>query len=77
MLGGFAARWQANFMTFQALQPRAAGPAAGTACALRLIARNDHRGPVALGGVGTMGVAFFWSRWFPELRTARWLDGRG
>lgn len=26
---------------------------------------------------GTMGVAFFWSRWFPELRTARRLDGRG
>jgi MFS family permease len=32
---------------------------------------------VALGGAGTMGVAFFWSRWFPELRTARRLDGRG
>lgn len=32
---------------------------------------------VTLGGVGTMGVAFFWSRWFPELRTARRLDGRG
>ena len=32
---------------------------------------------VALGGAGTMAVAFFWSRWFPELRTARRLDGRG
>ena len=32
---------------------------------------------VSLGGAGTMGVAFFWSRWFPELRTARRLDGRG
>ena len=32
---------------------------------------------VARGGAGTMGVAFFWSRWFPELRTARRLDGRG
>ena len=32
---------------------------------------------VTLGGAGTMGVAFFWSRWFPELRTARRLDGRG
>ena len=32
---------------------------------------------VALGGAGTMGVAFFWSRWVPELRTARRLDGRG
>ena len=32
---------------------------------------------VALGGAGTMGVALFWSRWFPELRTARRLDGRG
>lgn len=31
---------------------------------------------VSLGGAGTMGVAFFWSRWFPELRTARRLDGR-
>lgn len=27
-------------------------------------------------GAGTMAVAFFWSRWFPELRTARRLDGR-
>lgn len=32
---------------------------------------------VSLGGAGTMGVAFFWSRWFPELRTARRLDGTG
>ncbi len=32
---------------------------------------------VVIGGVGTMGVAFFWSRWFPELRTARRLDGKG
>ena len=31
---------------------------------------------VTLGGAGTMAVAFFWSRWFPELRTARRLDGR-
>jgi hypothetical protein len=30
-----------------------------------------------VGGAGTMGVAFFWSRWFPELRTARRLDGKG
>lgn len=32
---------------------------------------------VVIGGAGTMLVAFFWSRWFPELRTARRLDGRG
>ena len=32
---------------------------------------------VTLGGAGTMAVAYFWSRWFPELRTARRLDGRG
>jgi MFS family permease len=32
---------------------------------------------VVVGGVGTMAVAFFWSRWFPELRTAERLDGRG
>ena len=32
---------------------------------------------VVVGGAGTMAVAFFWSRWFPELRTARRLDGRG
>lgn len=32
---------------------------------------------VTIGGAGTMGVAFFWSRWFPELRTARRLDGKG
>jgi MFS family permease len=31
---------------------------------------------VTLGGAGTMVVAFLWSRWFPELRTARRLDGR-
>ena len=31
---------------------------------------------VTLGGAGTMAVAFLWSRWFPELRTARKLDGR-
>jgi len=31
---------------------------------------------VVIGGVGTMAVAFFWSRWFPQLRTARRLDGR-
>ena len=31
---------------------------------------------VAIGGAGTMAVAYFWSRWFPELRTARKLDGR-
>ena len=32
---------------------------------------------VTLGGAGTMAVAGLWSRWFPELRTARRLDGRG
>jgi sugar phosphate permease len=31
---------------------------------------------VALGGAGTVAVAFFWSRWFPELRSAKRLDGR-
>jgi MFS family permease len=31
---------------------------------------------VTIGGAGTVAVAFFWSRWFPELRTARRLDGR-
>ncbi len=31
---------------------------------------------VAIGGAGTMTVSFLWSRWFPELRTARRLDGR-
>ena len=31
---------------------------------------------VVMGGAGTMAVAFFWSRWFPELRTAKRLDGR-
>lgn len=32
---------------------------------------------VTIGGAGTMAVAFFWSRWFPELRTARKLDAPG
>lgn len=32
---------------------------------------------VTIGGAGTMAVSFFWSRWFPELRNARRLDGRG
>ncbi len=32
---------------------------------------------VAIGGAGTMAVAFLWSRWFPELRTARTLSGKG
>ena len=31
---------------------------------------------VAIGGAGTIAVAFFWSRWFPELRTARTLSGK-
>jgi MFS family permease len=31
---------------------------------------------VAIGGAGTMAVAFLWSRWFPELRTARTLSGK-
>jgi hypothetical protein len=31
---------------------------------------------VAVGGAGTVAVAFVWSRWFQELRTARRLDGR-
>jgi hypothetical protein len=31
---------------------------------------------VVLGGVGTVIVAVLWSRWFPELRNARHLDGR-
>ena len=31
---------------------------------------------VAIGGAGTMAVAFFWSRWFPELRDARTLSGK-
>jgi hypothetical protein len=31
---------------------------------------------VTIGGVGTMAVAFFWSRWFPELREARTLSGK-
>lgn len=32
---------------------------------------------VVMGGAGTVAVAALWSRWFPELRTARRLDGRG
>ena len=32
---------------------------------------------VTVGGAGTMAVAWFWSRWFPELRTARRMDARG
>lgn len=32
---------------------------------------------VTFGGAGTMAVAGLWSRWFPELRSARRLDGRG
>ena len=32
---------------------------------------------VTIGGAGTMAVSFLWSRWFPELRNARRLDGRG
>jgi MFS family permease len=31
---------------------------------------------VAIGGAGTMAVAFLWSRWFPELRTAQTLSGK-
>ncbi len=31
---------------------------------------------VSLGGAGTMAVAALWSRWFPELRTAKTLSGR-
>jgi MFS family permease len=31
---------------------------------------------VAIGGAGTVAVAALWSRWFPELRTARRLEGR-
>jgi MFS family permease len=31
---------------------------------------------VTFGGAGTMAVAGLWSRWFPELRTTRRLDGR-
>ena len=38
--------------------------------------QNNRLAPVAMGGAGTMAVAFLWSRWFPELRTARRLDGR-
>lgn len=31
---------------------------------------------VVIGGAGTMAVAFLWSRWFPQLRNARKLDGK-
>ncbi len=31
---------------------------------------------VVIGGVGTMAVAFLWSKWFPALRRARRLDGK-
>ncbi len=31
---------------------------------------------VTFGGAGTMAVAYLWSRWFPELRTARRMDRR-
>jgi MFS family permease len=31
---------------------------------------------VVIGGAGTMAVAGLWTRWFPELRTARKLAGR-
>ena len=31
---------------------------------------------VVMGGAGTVAVAALWSRWFPELRTAKRLDGR-
>jgi hypothetical protein len=31
---------------------------------------------VVIGGIGTMGVAALWCYWFPELRSARRLDGR-
>ena len=31
---------------------------------------------VVMGGAGTVAVAALWSRWFPELRMARRLDGR-
>lgn len=31
---------------------------------------------VVIGGAGTMAVAFFWSRWFPDLRNAKKLDGK-
>ncbi len=31
---------------------------------------------VTIGGAGTVAVAYLWSRWFPELRTARRLDGQ-
>jgi hypothetical protein len=31
---------------------------------------------VVIGGVGTVAVAVLWSKWFPQLRQARHLDGR-
>lgn len=31
---------------------------------------------VVVGGIGTVAVAIFWMRWFPELRKARHLSGR-
>lgn len=31
---------------------------------------------VVVGGAGTTAVAFLWSRWFPDLKNARKLDGR-
>lgn len=32
---------------------------------------------VTIGGAGTIAIAALWSRWFPELRTARRLDAPG
>jgi MFS family permease len=32
---------------------------------------------VVVGGLGTIGVAVLWAYWFPQLRRARHLDGRG
>jgi MFS family permease len=32
---------------------------------------------VTIGGAGTVAIAWAWSRWFPELRTARKLDAPG
>jgi MFS family permease len=31
---------------------------------------------VVFGGVGAVGVALLWAKWFPALRDARYLDGR-